>query len=587
MKYLITFFKQQKKKLVLTLLLLGGQVIGTLLIPFLVARVVDKGILPGNMQAIYHVGIQMLIVSLLTAVISILGCYYSSELAISFGCEMRKAIFRKSQTISLGQFNELGVSSMLTRSTSDISNIQQTLVMVLQMMVPAPLIVAVCIFMTIYINPAMAAIPLICIILFVILATAILNKSRPLSQQIQTKMDRINQMLRESISGIRVIRAFDNGDYEKQRSDSAFEDYATHMIRLNKLFAVLNPAVWLIIGLSMAAIAFIGGIFSARGTIQIGQITAVAEYTIITLSYLILAIMSGVTLPKMRACLQRLTEVLDIKPDIQDGGDMGESTIPPHKSHVKESGSAVEFSHVTFAYPGAEEPVLKDISFCCRAGETTAIIGSTGSGKSTIANLLLRLHEINDGTIMLNGTDIRDIPQTALRRQIGCTPQKAMLFSGTIAENLRMGNESASEDKMMQVLKVAQADSFVQKLPLGLAASVSQNGANFSGGQKQRLAIARSLIRSVPVLVFDDSFSALDARTDAALRKALKEFAPDSAKIIIAQRIQTIMGADQIIVLDEGEIAGIGRHETLMKSCDIYNSIAQSQLSQEEVERYA
>lgn len=583
MKYLFTFLKQKRAMVILTLLLLTGQVVGTLLIPYLIAQIVDKGILTGNLSAIYGVGIQMLVVSLLTAVISIGGCYLSAELAISFGCNMRNAIFRQSQRLSLGQFDEVGVSSMLTRSTSDITNIQQTMVMVLQMMIPAPLIITVCILMTIHINPSLAIISVIGILFFIVLSFLIFGKLKPLSRQIQIKMDRINMVLRESITGIRVIRAFNNGIYEKERSDTAFEGYAIHMIKLNKLFAILNPCIWLLMGLSMAATTWFGGILSANGSIHIGQITAVVEYSIITLSYMILAIMSGVTLPKMRACLERLTQVLDIKPEIQDDTtacSTKSTSIPLVNTPV------VEFSHVTFSYPGAEEPVLTDISFCCRSKETTAIIGSTGSGKSTIANLLLRLHDINDGSILFNGRNITTIPQEALRDSIGYTPQKAILFSGTIAENLHMGNASASLADMEDALEIAQALPFIQQLPLGLNGLVSQNGSNFSGGQKQRLAIARSIIKNAPLLIFDDSFSALDARTDASLRDALHQYVPDTAKIIIAQRIQTIANADQIIVLDEGRIAGIGTHQTLMKSCDVYRSIAQSQFSAKEVSSF-
>ena len=578
MKHLMIFLKKRKGMLAFTLLLITGQVVGTLLIPRLIAEIVDTGILKGDMSAIYRVGVQMLGVSIVTASISILGCYYSSELSLAFGRDMREAIFRKSQSVSLEQFEGIGVSSMMTRSTSDISNLQQTIVMVLQLVVPAPLIIAVCIGMTVQINPSLTIIPVICILVFVVLAAVILKKSQLLSRQIQIRMDRINQVIRESVTGIRVIRAFNNGAYEKKRSDKAFGEYADHMIRLNRLFAVLNPAVWLVMGFSMAAIVGAGGMLAAGGSMQLGEITAVTEYTIITLSYLILAVMSSVTIPKMRACLQRLTEVLDMEPGITDVKiETGGITGP-----VKES-SAVEFSHVTFSYPGAEEPVLRDISFSCKAGETTAIIGSTGSGKSTIANLLLRLHEINDGEILLDGQNIKNLPQNMLRTKIGYAPQKAILFAGTIADNLRMGRETAGEMDMVKALCISQADDFVKSLPLGINAPVSQNGSNFSGGQKQRLAIARAVIKKASVLVFDDSFSALDFKTDARLRKALKEHTADTAKLIIAQRIQTIADADQIIVLDEGKIAGIGSHRQLLNTCEIYRDIAQSQLSPEEV----
>lgn len=577
MKYLKKFFRKRRGMLAVTLALLVGQVVGTLMIPRLIAEIVDKGILAGNMTAIYRVGLQMLFVSLGTSLISITGCLYASELSNAFGRDMREAIFRKSQELSLEQVNQVGVSSMMTRSTSDISNLQQTLIMVLQLIVPAPMIIAVCMVMTLQISPVLTLIPVGCIVLFSILAALVLKKAHPLSKVIQNKMDRINQLVRESVTGIRVIRAFDNGRYEKERSDEAFQAYADHMIRLNKLFAVLNPAVWLVMGLSMAVILYKGGMLAAEGGMQIGEITAVTEYTIITLSYVILAVMSCVTLPKMRACLVRLTEVLDKQPDILDPAEADDCT------DIDPAAPVIEFSHVNFAYPGAEEPVIRDLSFACQAGQTTAIIGSTGSGKSTIANLLLRLHEINDGQIRLFGRDVKTMTQHRLRSLIGYTPQKAVLFSGTIEDNLHMGREDAGEADMWQALKIAQADTFVTGLKGGLQAFVSQNGSNFSGGQKQRLSIARAVIKNAPVLVFDDSFSALDLKTDAMLRSALKEHTADAAKIIIAQRVQTIADADQIIVLDEGQIAGIGTHEYLLKTCEIYRDIAKSQLSSEEV----
>lgn len=577
MKYLVMFLKKKKGMLAITLLLLAGQVTGTLLIPRMIAMIVDTGILKGDMPAIYRVGIWMFLISLGTAVISILGCYASSELANAFGRNMREAIFRKTQDISLEQFDGIGVSSMMTRSTSDISNLQQTLIMILQMIVPTPLIIIVCMWMTVQINPSLALIPAGCILLFLALAFLVLKKSQPLSKQIQVRMDRINQVVRERVTGIRVIRAFDKDSYEQKRTDQVFEAYAAHMIRLNKLFAVLNPIVWLIMGLSMAVIVWEGGLLASAGRMQLGEITAVTEYTIITLSYMILAVMSCVTLPKMRACLQRLTQVLDMEPEIMDVSDSPIGETPVSREPV------VEFSHVTFSYSGAEEPVLKDISFSCRRGETTAIIGSTGSGKSTIANLLLRLHEIDSGRITVNGEDIKTLPQETLRSQIGYAPQKAMLFAGTIAQNLRMGKKDADESDMDRALSIAQADTFVRDLPLKTQAPVSQNGSNFSGGQKQRLTIARSVIGNAPILVFDDSFSALDVKTDAALRKTLKTQTANAAKIIIAQRVQTIADADQILVLDEGKIAGMGRHETLMKECEVYRAIAQSQLPPEEV----
>lgn len=574
MKYLKLFLKERKGKLAITLVMLLGQAVGTLLIPFLIASIVDNGILKGDITEILRIGGQMLLVVLLTTIVSVLGSYYSADLAAVFGYDMRDKVFRKSQELSIREFDAIGVSSMITRTTADISNLQQTLGMIFQMIVPTPLIIGASIVMTAHTSLPLSLILILSVVIFIAFAAVILKKSNYISQRVQTRLDRINQVVREAITGIRVIRAFGNEKYEEGRSSKAFEKYATDMIKLNKLFAFLNPSIWLIIGLSMAAIIWLGGILSMKGTMEIGQITAVTEYSIITLSYLIMATTTSVTLPKMRSCLDRIEEVLDINPEIQD--------LNKKQVDVKVNAPVVEFKNVSFFYHGAEEPVIKNLSFCCNEGQTTAIIGSTGSGKSTIANLLLRLHDIDEGEIHLNGVDIRNLQQQELRDSLGYVPQKAFLFSGTIEDNLRMGYKDATKEDMKRALRISQADSFVDELPMGLKSEVSQGGSNFSGGQKQRLAIARALIKKVPVYIFDDSFSALDSKTDSALRKSLKENMNDAVKIIIAQKVSTIMNADQILVMDEGKLVGIGNHETLMKNCSVYQAIANSQMNVKE-----
>lgn len=571
MKYLKLFLKESKGKVGITLIMLLGQSVGTLLIPFLIAGIVDNGILKGDINEIINIGGQMILVLLITTVAAVLGSYYSADLAAVFGYYMRYKIFRKSQELSIHEFDTIGVSSMITRTTSDISNLQQTFGLTLQLIVPAPLIIISSIIMTIHTSFVLALILILSVVIFIIFASLVLKKSIFISKRVQTKLDYINQVIRECITGIRVIRAFGNEKYEEDRAGTAFKSYATDMIKLNKIFAVLNPTIWLIIGLSIASIVWIGGVFSMNGTMEIGQITAVTEYSIITLSYLILATTTSVTLPKMKSCLDRIEEVLEINLEIQD--------LDMEKKCTKDNYAVVEFENVSFFYSGAEEPVIRNVSFSCNKGETTAIIGSTGSGKSTIANLILRLHDIDEGEIRINGVDIRCISQKELRDTIGYVPQKAFLFSGTIEDNLKMGYKDATKEDMKRALSISQSDSFVDKLPDGLKSEVSQGGSNFSGGQKQRLSIARALIRPVPIYIFDDSFSALDLKTDSTLRKSLKENMTESAKIIIAQRVSTIMDADQIIVLDEGKLVGVGKHSDLMKSCSVYQAIAKSQMS--------
>lgn len=576
MKYFRQFLKQHRGKTILALLLLLGQVVGTLLIPALVAQIIDYGILQGDMDIIVKIGVQMLLVAALATVISALGAWATSNLGSLFGREMRSKLFGRVQELSIQQFDEIGVSSLITRSTSDITNLQQALGMILQMVVPAPLIVAVSIIMTWIISPVVALIQIGFMTALIIISAIMLKKSNSLSHSIQKRLDRINKVLREAISGARVIRAFGNESYEEKRSGLAYEEYANNMIRLNRLFAIFAPVVWLLMGGIMVVALGVGGVLTLGGTMAVGEITAVIEYATLTMGYLMMAVASLVILPKALACLERLEDVLDTEPAIT------EMKFLPIGNQTEKENTAVEFSNVTFAYPEAEEAVLQNISFTMQQGETTAVIGSTGSGKSTLIDLLLRLHDVQSGTIKLGQDNIRHISQHDLRERIGCVPQKAFLFSGTIAENLRMGREDAMDNQLWEALKIAQAKDFVEKLPLGLNAPVSQGGKNFSGGQKQRLSIARALLKNPDVLVFDDSFSALDVKTDAALREELRHSVSSPAKLIIAQRVSSIMDADQILVLNDGKLVGVGTHNMLMESCDVYRAIAESQMNRKE-----
>ncbi|SHH72970.1 ATP-binding cassette, subfamily B [Clostridium collagenovorans DSM 3089] len=571
MKYLKQFLKEKKGKVVLTLSLLLGQAIGTLLIPFLIANIVDNGILKGDITEILKIGGVMLVVILITTSVATLGSYYSADLAAGLGYEMRDKIFRKSQELSIHNFDTIGISSMITRTTSDISNLQQTFGLALQLIIPAPFLIVSSIIMTSNISKTLAVVLIVSIIIFIILAWIIVKKSIFISTRVQKKLDHINQVIRENITGIRVIRAFGNERYEENRAGDSYKEYSIDMIKLNKLFAILNPIIWLIIGLSMVVMLWFGGLFSMQGTMEIGQITAVIEYAIITLSYLILATSTSVTLPKMVSCFNRIEEVLEITPEIQDSVTKDEV--------INKEAPALSFENVSFYYHGAEEPVIKDLSFSCNEGETIAIIGSTGSGKSTIANLILRLHDISNGKISIKGVNIKNFTQKDLRNKVGYVPQKALLFSGTIESNLRMGNEKATINEIKKALNISQSEAFVNKLSSGLESSVSQGGSNFSGGQKQRLAIARALVREAEIYIFDDSFSALDLKTDLALRKSLKENMTKAVKLIIAQRVSTIMDADKILVLDEGELVGFGKHEELIEKCSVYQAIAKSQMN--------
>lgn len=558
------------------------QVFGTLLVPFFVAEIINTGIAKKDETAILWLGLKMLGAAGLTAVVSLWGSYLCADLSALTGQYLRERLFEKTQLLSIKDFSHFGTASMITRATADISIIQQTQIMFTQMILPTPLISVAAIIMTAAVNPALVPIPLISMAAFLFTSFLLFKKASPISKTIQRHIDTINRIVRESIVGMRVIRAFDNTDYERRRSDGAFSEYAENVIRLNRIFAAFNPVVWTVMGIAMAAVVWFGGYQVLNGVIEVGSITAVSEYTILMLVYLMMAAMVLVMMPKMVVSLERIQEVLDAVPEIEDEA-LGENPGQKERDEIQEK---VMFKNVTFSYKGAEAPVLEDLTFTCEKGKTTAIIGGTGSGKSTAAGLILRLYDIQKGQILLEGRDIRTMTQHELRERVSYVPQKAFLFSGTIAENLRMGKKDASMEELYRGAEIAQAHSFINSLEEGYGTHVSQGGNNFSGGQKQRLCIARALVKKAPVYIFDDSFSALDFKTDAALRFQLKQEIKDAAVIIIAQRISTIMDADQIIVLDGGKTAGIGTHRELMETCTIYKEIADSQLTEKEADQY-
>lgn len=578
MKYLIQFLKGKKKMIFFIILTSLLQAFGILMVPYFVAQIIDVGIAEKNVSAIVSIGLQMLAAAGITALISLWGSYLCADLAALTGKYMREKLFAKTQLLSVKEFNHFSTASMITRATGDITIIQQTIIMVSQMILPTPLVAVAAVIMTAAVSPTLVYIPLAAMLVFFIVIYFLFRKASPISKTIQNRVDTVNRLVRESIIGIRVIRAFDNTEYERKRTDDAFSEYADNVIRLNRTFAAFNPAVWMIMGLAMAAVVWVGGYLVLQQTIQVGSISAVTEYTIMMLVFLMMSAMVLVYVPRMTACLERIQEVLDTVPEIADAAEAwGQSDIGnPQK---------IVFQNVSFSYQGAEKPVLEGLSFLCEQGKTTALIGGTGSGKSTVAGLMLRLYDIQAGQILLEGKGIRSITQHELRERISYVPQKAFLFSGTIADNLRMGNKDATMEELRHAAEIAQADSFIVSLEAGYDSPVAQGGTNFSGGQKQRLCIARALVKKSPVYVFDDSFSALDFKTDAALRSALKREMRDAAVVIIAQRISTIMDADQIIVLDAGRIAGIGTHEELLKTCGVYKEIADSQLTEKEINR--
>lgn len=568
MKLFKIFFKDYRKMFLATFILMILQAVGTLMIPYYVAKIIDEGILTQDQGAIWRNGGLMLGVAVLTGIVSITASYYSAVLAGRFGYFLRERLVAKTQSLSLAEMEEFGTPTLLARTTSDITNIQQILMMVFQMIIPAPLICIASILLTGAISWHFIWIPTLSIILFSIVSLVVIKKAIPLADVMQQRMDKMMQVLRELYTGVRVIRAFDKTKFEKERTDKTFSTYTDVMIRVNKLFAVLNPTVNLVMGLGMTAVLAFGGVLVLQENVPIGSVTAISEYTILSLWFLTMAAMVIVMIPKALASLERVGEVLAKEEEIIDGAK--------DSFQSEKKGTIAVFDHVDFAYSGAEESVLFDITFDIPVG-TTAIVGGTGSGKSTIGKALLRFRDTSKGEIRFLGESIKDVSQNTLRDRISYIPQKAFLFSGTIEDNFLFGNPEATREEMQQVAKMAQAEEFINGLDSQYQATIAQKGNNFSGGQKQRLSIARALIKPADLYFFDDSFSALDYQTDAKLRHALKTYLKDAAVVIVAQRISTIQDADQIIVLEEGKIVGKGTHKELLTTCRVYQEFAKSQ----------
>lgn len=570
MRLILRFMRPYRGLTFFVLLVMILDVAGGLLIPTITADIINYGIGGGDIGYIIRQGLLMVGISLLTSFGALAGSYLCASLSAKLGRDIRNAIYDKSLLFSASDMEAFGTSSMITRTLNDVNVVQQSVVMVIQMILPVPVVCVMGIVMAFRIDAMMGWIltGVTCAIL--LMAVFVIRKAKPLFERLQRFLDRMNNVIRENVTGVRVIRAFNKQPHEEQRMRGVFGGYREVSVRVNRLFAGLESIALLVINLVIVVILYVGGNRTGAGFMEIGDITALSQYAVMILFYLIMAQMVMVMLPRALVCIGRIREVLAHEPEIRDGG--------ADKEPAQDSGrDVVCFDDVSFRFSDADEYTLDGLSFTCRRGQTTAIIGSTGSGKSTVAKLILRFHEATRGSIRLNGTDIRDMKQSVLREHIAYVPQKAWLFSGTIADNLRHGNKDASEEEMEQVLSVAQSD-FVKELPDGLLSRVAQGGTNFSGGQKQRLSIARALMKKADLYIFDDSFSALDFKTDAALRKALTKQTAASAVLIIAQRISTILNADQIIVLEDGKIVGMGTHRFLMEQCPVYQEIARSQM---------
>ncbi|MEB7516345.1 ABC transporter ATP-binding protein [Enterococcus hirae] len=571
MTLLKQFLWKNKKIVGMTFLFVCLQIIGTLGVPKLVATLIDEGIVTGQNSKIYTIGLQMVFVALLGTFSAIASSYFSALVSAKFGYQTRETYFDKFQQLSMKDADEFGSASLLTRMTNDVDNIQQMIVLFCQMILPAPIIAVFTIVMMIQYSMTLTLITLISVFIYAFVIYILMKKGTPLSLSIQPKMDRITVTLREFFTGVNMIRAFNNQDYEEKRTNQTFEKYATQMIRVNRVFAWVTPIAFLLMGIVYSAILWFGGSLVSEGTLQIGTVTAIVEYSMLTLAYLMTAAMVLVVVPKSMSSLRRIEEVLNQPIEIIDPENPSTASLNMDDEHV------LSFEHVSFSYTKDSEPVLEDIHFKVPKGKTTAIVGGTGSGKSTIAKLLLRLNDVTSGQITLGGQPLQQLTQEMIRSKISYVPQKAFLFSGTILSNLQMGNEHATEEELTSAIRISQLEEVLDKLPKKLVSFVAQGGDNYSGGQKQRMCIARALIKPADIYVFDDSFSALDYKTDAKLRTALHEEMADKTLIIVAQRLSTIMNADHIIVLDNGRIVGQGTHETLLATCLSYQEFAKSQ----------
>ena len=570
MRLLFTILKRYKGLVAATLAALLVDIAGTLYVPTMLAGMINQGVTAGSADFVLGQGLKMLAACCCASGGALLGNYLCARLAARVGRDIRDAVYDASLGFSGTDFEEFGTGSMITRTLNDVNVIQQTVMLASQALLPVPIICAMGAVLAFRIDMQMGAMMLAVVAVVMVFAVIAVRRAAPIFEKMQGFIDRMNVVLRESIVGVRPIRAFNKERCEEQRLGDVFSRYAGAAIKVNWIFAGVDCFSFCLMNIAEVALIWLGGNRVGAHAMEIGSISACVEYAMLIMFYIMMAQFVALMVPRALVCLQRCSDVIDKRPSIADDARVAERVVEPGEVVAR-------FEQVSFRFSDASEDTLHDIDFVCRRGQTTAIIGSTGSGKSTIAKLLLRLHDATEGSVRVGEVDVREMSQHELRRHISYVPQKAWLFSGTVASNLRYGNPDATESELKHALQVAQGE-FVYGLDGQLDAKVSQGGTNFSGGQRQRLSIARSLVKKSDLYIFDDSFSALDFKTDAALRRALKHETADAAVLIIAQRISTILHADQIVVLSDGAVVGRGTHEELMETCEVYREIAESQM---------
>ena len=571
-RLLPTFLRPYRRAVALVLGLLLIQSVANLYLPNLNADIINNGVARGDIGYIWRTGAVMLGLSVGVGVLAIVAVYFASRTSMAFGRDVRGAVFERVQTFSAFEMSRFGTASLITRNTNDVQQVQMFLQMAQTMLASAPILAIGGVILAVREDATLSWILVVIVPLIAAVIGTLLYFGVPLFQQMQVRIDRINQLMREQITGVRVIRAFNRAPYERDRFETANWALTSTGLRVNRIFAAGFPVLLLVMNLSSVAIVWFGGHLIGSGSMPVGNLFAFLAYITQIFWGMMIAVAMVIFVPRAAASASRLDAVLSTTPSITD---------PQQPAIPTEVNGTVDFRNVSFGYPGGEKPVLANVSFSLRPGASTAIIGGTGAGKTTLLNLIPRFFDVSGGAVLVNGVDVRQQKLDMLWQSMGLVPQQAYLFRGTIADNLRFGNEAATDAELWHALDVAQSRDFVSAMPEGLNASVDQGGTNLSGGQRQRLAIARALVKRPPIYLFDDCFSALDAGTDARLRAALQREARGATVVIVAQRVSTILHADQIIVLDEGRIVGTGTHEELLASTEAYREIVASQLGEE------
>jgi len=584
------FLRPYRRVVAVVVGLLVAQTVANLYLPNLNADIINRGVVAGNLHYILRTGAIMLGLSIGVGLVAVVAVYFTSRVSMGAGADLRAAVFKAVQAFSARDVDRFGTASLITRNTNDVQQIQLLLQMALSVMVIAPIMCVGGIIFAVREGAALSPLLGVAVPVMVGFITIVLVMVVPKFRTMQAKLDRINQVLREQITGVRVVRAFVRNEPEAERFAEANEDLTRTALSVNRVFALTMPAILVILNLSSVAVLWFGGRLVSDGSMPIGNLTAFLTYILQILMSVMMAVMVAILLPRAQASAERIEEVLQATPSITAPGG-GPARAPAaglaraprtgQGGRTAQVSGLVEFDDVSFGYPGSERPVLKGVSFTMRPGETTAVIGGTGSGKTTVLNLVPRFFDVSAGAVRVNGVDVRELDLEELWAAIGLVPQTAYLFSGTVGSNLRLAREDADDAALWRALEISQASDFVSAMPGGLDAPIDQGGTNVSGGQRQRLAIARALVKAPPIYLFDDCFSALDAATDSRLRAALPAATRDASVLIVAQRVSTILHADQIVVLDEGEIVGLGTHQALLGSCAAYREIVVSQLGEE------